>query len=596
MKFCIDCAKNGIKRTSSYGYIEDKTSKYCSSCSKDKIGKIVNYKHGYCQEIINLDAISLSEKLCGNNANFNYIDCKIKKGIRCFDHKKTEMICIGGHLCKDCKKTQASFIEIDSNYKTPTHCSICKNKYENKVFIDVTHKKCKNCNIKSAIYGLDNSKKNKEYCKECSEKLNLEVIDMHHKKCIICNIKVALYNNEGLQPLYCSDCKDNNMILINKLKCEKCNEKTPTFNYPEYKKGRFCKECSLEGMINVKDKLCEKCNIKRPSFNTIMNKNPIYCNDCKTEDMINVYQNICCDNNCDDYALYNFENEKKPIYCNKHKKDNMISLKNNLCIFKDCKLQPSFNYKDENKRLYCSFHMLDGMVDVTRHKCITCNDKRAIFNNYGEKIPLYCLEHKTPFMINIEHRLCNTYMCGKRSIEKYEYYCLTCYIYKYPNRPLSRNYKTKESEVVKFVLNKFPNFDWIADKRILDGCSYKRPDLLLDLGYLVINIEIDENQHKSYEEICENKRLMMISKDIDHRNLILIRFNPDSYIENGNKKLSCWNINKETGISTIKKSYEKEWILRLKKLEETINYWINSESKIDKMITIEHLFFDEINI
>ena len=592
MKYCIECMKNGIKKTSSYGYINEETPKYCSLCSKDKdkIDKIVNYKHGYCQKIINNDGKLLSEKLCCNNANFNYIDCKIKKGIRCIEHKENDMICIGGHLCKDCKKTQASFIEISSKSKTPARCSICKDKYKDKEFIDIIHKKCKNCNIKSATFGL----KEKEYCKECVNKLNLEVVDLHHKKCIICNNETALYNIEGNKPLYCRDCKKDNMILIHKLKCYKCNDKTPTFNYPEFKKGRFCKGCSEEGMINVKDKLCEKCNVKRPSFNIIGNKNPIFCNDCKTENMFNVYQNICEYDDCDDYALYNFEDEKRPKFCNKHKEEGMKSLKNNLCIFKDCKFQPSFNYENEKTRLYCSIHSLNGMIDISRTKCIICNDKRAIFNNYGEKTSLYCLEHKTLFMINVEHKLCNTYMCGKRSIEKYENYCLTCYIYQYPDRPLSRNYKTKESDVVKFILNKFSQFSWISDKKILDGCSSKRPDLLLDLGYLVINIEIDENQHKSYEEICENKRLMMISKDINHRNLILIRFNPDSYIENGIKKLSCWNINKETGYSTIKKSYEKEWIIRLKKLEETINYWINPEINIDKMINIIHLFFDEV--
>jgi hypothetical protein len=593
MKYCIQCIKNNIKRTASYGHIDEETPKYCSSCSKDKIGKIVNYKHGYCQEIINSDGKILSERLCCNNAHFNYYDSKIKKGIRCIEHKEDGMICIGGHLCKECNKNQASFIEINSKYKTATHCGVCKNKYEDKEFIDIIHKKCKNCNIKSATFGFQDNVK--EYCKECVDKLNLNAIDLHHKKCIKCNNETALYNNEGNQPLYCTNCKNDVMILIYKLKCEKCNDKTPIFNYPGFKKGKFCKNCCEEGMINVKDKLCEKCNLKRPSFNIIGNKNPIYCNDCKTEYMINIYQNICEYDDCDDYALYNFENEKRPKYCNKHKEEEMISLKNNLCIFKDCKNQPSFNYENEKLRLYCSIHLLEGMVDISRSKCIICNDKRAIFNNYGQKTPLYCLDHKTSFMINIEHKLCLTNMCGKRAIKKYENYCLTCYIYQYPERPLSRNYKTKESDVVKFILNKFPQFSWISDKKILDGCSSKRPDLLLDLGYLVINIEIDENQHKSYEEICENKRLMMISKDINHRNLILIRFNPDSYSENGIKKLSCWNINKETGQSTIKKSHEKEWINRLKKLEETINYWINPEINIDKMIHIVHLFFDEFD-
>ena len=586
MKYCFIC-----KKTASYGFIDEQTPKYCSNCSKDKIdGLLVNFKHGYCEKIINIEGKLLSERLCGKNANFNYAKCSPKKGIRCFNHKEEEMICVNGKICIDCGKLQASFVLPDSDKKSATHCGKCLKKYNVKK-IDVSHKKCILCEKSTATFGKDS----REYCSNCVKKENLDAIDLHHKKCMTCNIETALYNNKDKQPLYCSNCKEKDMILIYKLKCEKCKEKIPVFNYPEFKKGIFCKDCSLEGMINVKDRLCVKCNIKRPSFNNTSKKLPLYCNDCKTEDMINIYYNICEENDCDNYALYNFENEKKTKYCNKHKEEGMIDLKNNLCIFKNCENHASFNYENEKIRLYCSFHLLEGMIDISRSKCIICNDKRAIYNNYGEKNALYCSEHKTLLMVNINHKLCKINMCGKRAIEKYEDYCLTCYIYQYPDRPLSRNYKTKESNVVKFILSKFSNFDWISDKKIIDGCSNKRPDLLLDLGYLVINIEIDENQHKSYEEICENKRLMMISKDIDHRNLVLIRFNPDSYIENNIKKLSCWNINKETGLSTIKKSYEKEWNLRLKKLEDTINYWINPKINIDKMINIVHLFFDENN-
>jgi hypothetical protein len=60
---------------------------------------------------------------------------------------------------------------------------------------------------------------------------------------------------------------------------------------------------------------------------------------------------------------------------------------------------------------------------------------------------------------------------------------------------VSRNYKTKEYAVVEFVKNKFPTFDRKTDKKISDGYSKRRPDLLLDLGYQVIIIEIDENQY-----------------------------------------------------------------------------------------------------
>lgn len=78
----------------------------------------------------------------------------------------------------------------------------------------------------------------------------------------------------------------------------------------------------------------------------------------------------------------------------------------------------------------------------------------------------------------------------------------------FPDEKVSRNYKTKEKSVVDFVSNNFPDVTWICDKRIQDGCSQRRPDMLLDLGYQVIVIEIDENQHIDYDCSCENKRLM----------------------------------------------------------------------------------------
>ena len=596
MKYCIDCSKNNIKKTSTYGNIDEQIPKYCAPCSKNKIGKIVNFKHGYCEYIVNLEGKLLSEKLCCENANFNYHDAKVKKGIRCLNHKEEKMICIGGHLCKDCLIKQASFILHDSGKKTPTHCGDCIKKYENEnenlKKLDVSHKKCIICNEKNAIFGLKDSTK-KEYCGICAKNMDLEVYDLHHKKCINCNVETALYNIIDETPLYCSNCKTEEMILIHKKLCIKCNVKTPVFNLHGIKKGIYCNDCKTEDMINVMDKLCEKCNIKRPSFNKVGENRPIYCNDCKTNDMINIYYNLCDYEDCDNYALYNHKDEAKPKYCRIHCEEGMISVNGKLCIIKDCDKHAIFNYENETKRLYCFIHASNDMVDIVHKKCIVCNEYRAIFNNYGEKSPLYCNLHKTSLMVKLEHKLCKTYMCGKRAIEKYEDYCLTCYINIYPEKPLSRNYKTKESDVVKYILKVFPGFTWVSDKSIIDGCSQKRPDLLLDLGYQVINIEIDENQHKSYEEICENKRLMLISKDIQHRNLILIRFNPDGYTINNEKHLSCWNINKETGLCTIKKTYEKAWLSRLKKLEETIKYWTNPENISEKMIHVIHLFFDE---
>lgn len=154
--------------------------------------------------------------------------------------------------------------------------------------------------------------------------------------------------------------------------------------------------------------------------------------------------------------------------------------------------------------------------------------------------------------------LCKTPNCLTYKIKKYHDHCLNCYIHLFPNESNSRNYKTKEKTVSDFILKEFIEYSWISDKKIEDGCSKRRPDLLLDLGYHIIIIEIDETQHKNYDEICENKRIMEISQDLGHRPIIFIRFNPDSYKNKENKLInSCWQINK-LGICCINKKYENE--------------------------------------
>jgi hypothetical protein len=187
--------------------------------------------------------------------------------------------------------------------------------------------------------------------------------------------------------------------------------------------------------------------------------------------------------------------------------------------------------------------------------------------------------------------LCKSSWCETRANIKYDKYCLNCFIHLFPDRPNARNYKTKERAVVDYVINKFSNFTWVDDKRIQDGCSKKRPDLLLDLGYQVIIIEVDENQHQTYDCSCENKRLMELSQDVAHRPIVFIRFNPDDYISKDDNITSCWGYNR-AGICAVKKTKQKEWNKRLECLTTQIEYWMNPENKTEKIVEVIHLFFD----
>ena len=48
------------------------------------------------------------------------------------------------------------------------------------------------------------------------------------------------------------------------------------------------------------------------------------------------------------------------------------------------------------------------------------------------------------------------------------------------------------------------------DKIIQNGCSRRRPDILIDCASHVIAIEIDEYKHQQYDSTCESKRICQI--------------------------------------------------------------------------------------
>lgn len=190
--------------------------------------------------------------------------------------------------------------------------------------------------------------------------------------------------------------------------------------------------------------------------------------------MINVIKKSCAHEDCPTLPSYNYKEYKTPIYCAVHKKINMINVKNILCAFDGCDVHPYFNKEGEKRGKYCLVHKKDNMVNVVSRQC--------------------------------KMDLCDTLIKNK----KYEGYCMKCFVQMYPDQQIACNYKTKECATVEHIKKDFPDVDWIFDKRITGGCSYRRPDAILDLGYQLIIVEIDENQHISYDSSCENRRLMEI--------------------------------------------------------------------------------------
>jgi hypothetical protein len=339
-------------------------------------------------------------------------------------------------------------------------------------------------------------------------------------------------------------------------------------------------------MINVMAKTCIECDVI-PNFNVKGEKKGLYCVEHKLEGMINVMAKTCIE--CDKQPSFNIKGQINGLYCAQHKKEGMVDVRSKTCL--ECNVQPIYNIKGEKKGLYCVEHKLEGMINVMAKTCIEC-DVIPNFNVKGEKKGLYCVEHKLEGMVDVTNKKCKSEWCFTQAhIKKYDGYCLHCYMHLFPDKPTTRNYKTKEYAVVEFVKIKFPHLQWIADKTVQNGCSKRRPDLLLDLGYQIIIVEIDENQHADYDCSCENKRLMELSKDLGHISIVFIRFNPDEYEKNGTSIKSCWGSN-GNGIVSVKKNKEKEWSERLSALEESIIFWIDPVNVTNKTIELVPLFYD----
>ena len=214
--------------------------------------------------------------------------------------------------------------------------------------------------------------------------------------------------------------------------------------------------------------------------------------------------------------------------------------------------------------------------------CVDCGGSQICEHKINKRLCKKCdgsLLCKTP--------LCETYKNPKIN---YEGYCLRCFVHEFPDKPNARNYKTKEKTVVDEILKAFPNFTWILDKKVQDGCSRRRPDLFLDMGSHIIIVEIDENQHTSYDTTCENRRLMEISQDLGHRPIVFIRFNPDDYIDMDGKKVkSCFSTD-GNGMLKLSKTKLTEWNMRIDFLKSQISHWCDNPS--DKMIEIVNLYYD----
>jgi len=380
--------------------------------------------------------------------------------------------------------------------------------------------------------------KDKYYCKECGGKGICQHGKYKHN-CIECGGSGIC--THGKRKSRCLECNGTELCEhnISKYNCKDCMGNGICIHK---KQKHICKECGGSGICNHgKNKnACKDCHGTRFCLH---NKQKARCIECGG--------NALCEHN------------KQTQFC-------VICKGTQIC-------------EHNNRKYTCKECGGNGICihGINKSYCKECEGS-SICKHKKEK--RHCKECEGS-------RLCKNEWCETTGNTKYEGFCVACFVNNPENqdKPAIRNYKTKEKDVVDRITQTFTSFTWVADKKVQDGCSRRRPDLLLDMGTHIIIVEIDENKHTDYDCSCENKRLMELSQDLQHRPIVFIRFNPDDYTNQDDILVkSCWKLNK-LGVMQITKTKQKEWEERIESLKQQIQYWIDNPT--EKTIEIIELFY-----
>lgn len=216
-----------------------------------------------------------------------------------------------------------------------------------------------------------------------------------------------------------------------------------------------------------------------------------------------------------------------------------------------------------------------------RRRCIECGGEEICKHKIEKENCHICDNH--PDRWCIECKFVNIYKYGK----PYGNWCFRCYCHLHPNEKIPRRFLMKENYIHTEIEKYFPN-KFIHNKLIQDGNSKRRPDWYCDCDTYCLIIECDEEKHKHYDKLCDNRRLMELFLDCKSRPLIFIRFNPDKYIdENGIKHKSIFHFDIKNKISKY-----GEFDERIQKLIDTIRQNLIENFVPDKEITVIRLFFE----
>lgn len=273
---------------------------------------------------------------------------------------------------------------------------------------------------------------------------------------------------------------------------------------------------------------------------------------------------------------------KRPLRCDGHKLDGMEDVVSVKCKAEGCSKNPSWGFEG-GKATHCKSHKVDGMRDVKSKRCEY--EGCDVFASFGTSKAIYCKAHRLPGMKCIRAVLC--VLCQMTQVSPlYKPNCTQCYFYLHPDDARIRNYKTKE-QAFMVPLKEYYS-DMVLDKSIDGGCSKRRPDGFIDCLTHSVIVEIDEDEHIGYDDMCENRRIMELYLDAALRPIVFVRLNPDGYRRDGKKIDSIFKKTKTGELKCNKCEFER----RFTELKAAVDNAIVTIPT--KSITVIHLCFTDV--
>ena len=292
----------------------------------------------------------------------------------------------------------------------------------------------------------------------------------------------------------------------------------------------------------------------------------------------------------------------RPIWCSQcpTKPKDAVDVKSKRCECK--KATPSFGLPGDVGATWCSQCPTKpkDAVNVISKRCECDKKVQPYFGLPGDGRATWCAKcpTKPKDAVNVLSKKCVASWCDTTVTgEKYRGYCWYCFTNLFPDEPVTRNFKTKErlamNEVSAMLSTEFPSYTPKYDRQVDGGCSKKRPDIFIDCYTHVIIGEIDEKGHNTDTYCaCESKRLMMLMQDFGMRPIIVIRLNPDAFVDHKQRKYpSCFKMDMKTGLLEL--SDKKQWMFRMNAYLDRFRYHLQTVPSME--MTVDHLFYNGFN-